>query len=510
MNLRPRLTRPRLGPILPSAVLLSLLALGATVATADVFRPQPSSDVTIVPVGGKPYVQLGADPVIVPLVGPGRFYGYVRAGFAPDESDSKSGTITVAGVGDRTMRLPLTFEASRKSTWDDGRAGRPSGGRKFEFYIPSGAWTVRLTGSMPTGDLLVATLYYDGPSQNATVARKGSASHAGPWTYRSRFGLEVIYDDNVLTQHDESIEIWKYGEDLTGFRLARSDDLIVAPKLDVSADRRFWEFGKTRFRTKIKRWMYTYNPIKTNTDFDFYLRQYIGSKKSIELYLHHAPEQYIRQLGDRPPFGEESERQEFRFTRNVANLNWRQTVSRKLSYSILFELNRRYYNRPFMENDIEAWEVRGTVSYRFVKPLKLQFDYSYEDGQARGIDTVGEDRATSDDGDASYLRDLYRFGFDLKTPWAMPVFGSINASYLFMDYYYPTDKPLMDDPFHTGRRDKNTKVTVALNRKVNKKLSVYGTFRYSERVVESPWYGDITLDKDYIQHRYWVGMTYKF
>lgn len=512
MNLRPRSSPPPLRTAL-LVLLLGLVCSSAAMA-GEGFTIRSSSDIVVMPVGSKDYVVLGPDPVVYPLNGPGVLYGWIRAGFADGETEPKVGTITVTGVGGQVFDLPMTFKPSSKSSWGDGRTGTPSGGRKFEIQVPEGTWNAMFTGLLPTGGELVLRAMYDGPAQpkaKSSAAGKGETKKKNPWKYRNSFGLEVIYDDNITTQGDEGIDGFVEGGFAPGLYVIGSvDDLLLAPSLSFSAERKFWDIGKTRFQFRVKRWMYTQNPIKTNTDLHFYMRQYWGKKKNLELYYHYAPEQYIRQLGDRPPYGGDFAYREFRFTRNVAYAMWRHTVSKKISYSLQYERNFRYYSKAFIENDIEAWEIRARLSYKPHKKLKLDFDYSYEDGTARGIDTVEEIPETSDDGDGSYLRDLYRVGVSWSTPWAMPVFSSVDGSALFMDYYYPTEKPLFEDPYHTGRRDKMIKLTINFRRKINKRLKVYGSFRYSDRVVDSPWYGDITLDKDYTQHRYWVGMTYSF
>jgi len=504
---------PRLALGLALACSLGAGLAGGPALAATSYSPQPSSDATVVGIGGKDYYLLGEEPLVLPLVGPGTLSGYARAGFAPDDRESKAGSVTLAGLGDRVIRIPFTFTASESAAWDDGRPGRPSAGRKFEIFVPAGVWTLHLTGSLPAGGPLVAILYYDGPPQSEFQARQAKAARQSPWTYRNRFGLEMIYTDNVLTMSEDGVDAWVAGVDPEQFLIGKYDDLVVAPTLDFSAQRKLLGWGDTRFRFKVKRWMYTQNPIKTNTDFDGYVRQFFSGGKSLELYLHYAPEQYIRQLSDRPPYSDPDapiEYKEFRFTRNIINLTWRQRLNRTWDYTLIVENNRRYYNKPFIENDTVCYECRLSVGCRVAKPLKLSGDYSVEFAESRAYDSLDETPATSDDGDASYNRDLYRLGFDLATPWAMPVFDSIDGSYLFMDYYYTTDRDLFDDPYHVGRRDKMQKVGVSVNRKITKTLSVYASFRYSDRVVESPWYGDITIDKDFIEHRYWVGMDYSF
>jgi hypothetical protein len=498
--------------------LLTVVLLLPMAARADAYGPDPSSDAVVVPVGGKDYLLISEGGVVVPLVGPGTFYGFARAGFAPGEEDAKAGVVVVEGLRDRVTRIPLNFEPSGSSTWDDGRPGVPSAGRRFEVYVPEGRWNLRLSGDVPAGGILTAVLYYDGPPQPGTQAARATARRESPWRYRNSVTVEVIYDDNILTQNDESIDPWvtlpRLDVDPRDYRVKTYDDMIIAPQLDLAAERKLIGWGKTRFRFKVKRWMYTQNPIKTNTDLDFGVRQYFGGGKSLELNYQYAPEQYIRQLGDREPFSDpdlDSEAREFRFTRNVATATWRHFVTREFSYFLLAETNRRYYNKPFIENDVEAWEVRGQVAYRFFdRDLRVSLDYSYEVADGRGHDTVGETAETSDDGDPSYERDLYRVGLDLDTPWAAPLVDDVGAVWLFMDYYYTTEKDIFEAPFQRGRRDKWSKIFFKAGRALSRDVDLDFAFVYSERIVESPWYGDITLDKEYIQHRYELSLSYDF
>lgn len=490
------------------------LSAGATAAQASArYLPRPSSDVQTIAVGERQYFILSEDPLAVPLLGPGTLSGFARVNFTPGEHETKAATLVFEGIGDRTIRIPLNFSPSNVAAWGDDRPGRPSGGRPFEVYVPAGAWTVRLSGQQPAPSLLTVLLYYQGPAQPGSATRRSAAAKPNPWRYRNEFGLEIIYDNNVLTQSPDYIAEWTRGGRPERYYLNKSDDLIIAPKLDFAADRRFFSWGNTRLRFVVKRYMYTQNPVKTNTDLDWYIRQFFSGGKSLELNYQYAPEQYIRHLGDRTPFADRTvalPSKPFRFTRNVASVQWRHSVNSTFNYSTLVIYKCRYYNKPFMENDIEAWEFRGVLGYRPHRRLRLTFDYSYEYATARAIDTVGETPATSNDGDGSYRRDLYRVGFDWTTRWARPILDSIDGSWLFMDYYFPTERSMFDDPYHTGRRDKNGRVTLRINRRLTSALRVYASFRYSDRIVESPWPGDITLDKDYTQQRYWLGMTYSF
>jgi len=53
------------------------------------------------------------------------------------------------------------------------------------------------------------------------------------------------------------------------------------------------------------------------------------------------------------------------------------------------------------------------------------------------------------------------------------------------------------------------KFTLTFRRYLNKDLTLNLAGRYSVRQVDSPYYGDVGLDKDYDQRRFWIALTYR-
>lgn len=340
-----------------------------------------------------------------------------------------------------------------------------------------------------------------------------AAQQASPWDLRPSAGLRFVYNDNILTASDDEIEDFELGLHPDYYAHESTDDLVISPMIQLEARRDLVSWGETRIRGRIRSWLYANNPIKNNHDFDFYLRQYFGRSKSLELYLHAAPEQYIRQLTDRTPLQDPAdpiERKEFRFQRNIWHLNWRQRLTDDLDGSVVFERNYRYYNRPFLENDIEAWELRGSLSWDVNDWIALAGDYSFEDGNGRGIDMEGETIETSNDSDPSYERDLYRIEIQLDAPLLERWVDRVDFVALYMDYYYTTDKLLVEDPYHVGRRDEYTKFTIETQRRISRPLTAQAAVRRTERVTTSPWEGDLTTDKAFVQWQYWIDLTYRF
>lgn len=511
--------------ILLSVILVLLsVACSGSVFSAELSSLRPLGSVQQVPIGkdAKIYLAVGSDVVLIPVTGPGKITGYARVPMPTDDPVTASGTLYLGGVPGIIDNIPFEFRASRRASWGDERPGAPSGGRKFTLEIPEGGFTLQLNSVVAGGDPMLLILYYDGPPQPRMPGltpvipkqvSKKTKKEKPLFTFRGSASIDVIYNDNILSNspgyNDDFIGgayPWKFSNETT-------DDLVFAPGFDVETRAKLLSFGQSRFRFKFKRWMYAVNPIKTNTDFHFYARQYFGKTNSLEFYFHFAPEQYIRQLSDRAPGDDPDDSinwTEFRFQRNVWNITWRQKLHKKLSAKILYEENYRYYNQAFIENDINAWEIRGNIAWKMSKVLTWNLDYSYEDAMGRALDEPGETPETSNNSDASYKRDLYRIGLDIKHKSIKKLMDKISLSFLFMDYYYTTERPLSEDPYHAGRRDMVYKGTIAASRKLAKPLTLTLAVRRTERVVDSPWEGDITTDKDFTQWLYWFSLKYRF
>jgi hypothetical protein len=503
------------------AVTLTLLLWVGTGLSASWDVLVPVDKVEEVPVGktGKMYMAVTDKGVKVPVVGPGVITGFARVAFPDGAEGALDGLLEFTGVPNLETQLIMTFVPSTKSSWGDERAGKPSSGIKFTIEVPEGEYLLEMAATLPGGDPMLVILYYEGPPQPHLVGKKAEKTAAKKAKTTVSFvgnaSIDFMYNDNILTNSPDDIADFEGGAYPFKFINGTTDDLVIAPAFDIEARSRLIPWGQSRLKFKVKYFRYANNPIKTNTDFHLYLRQYFGKSQSLEFYLQISPEQYIKQLSDLSPlsdYEDDIDWTQFRFQRNVWNLAWRQRLSRKFNAMLIYENNYRYYNRPFMENDIEAWEIRGQLRYKMSRVFSWSFDYSYEDASARAIDSVWETPENSDDSDASYGRDLYRLGLDISTrnKSIKKFLDRISLSFLFMDYYYTTAKTLVEDPYHAGRRDMFYKGTVELRKRISKPMTLKFSVRRTERVVQSPWEGDITTDKDFIQWLYWVNLNYRF
>ncbi len=113
-------------------------------------------------------------------------------------------------------------------------------------------------------------------------------------TWRGTASIDMIYDDNILANSPEYRDDFAGGAAPGRFVINSLTDLITAPALDIRARTHLMARGTTRFRFKVKRWLYAQNAVKNSTDYHFFLRQYLRRHRSLALYYQFTPEIYVR------------------------------------------------------------------------------------------------------------------------------------------------------------------------------------------------------------------------
>jgi hypothetical protein len=226
---------------------------------------------------------------------------------------------------------------------------------------------------------------------------------------------------------------------------------------------------------------------------------------------------YLRNFRDRPPFTPHStplQYTNFSYASTSLTLgHWKRWTR---EWESKWEIKRawRFYNQPFMENDNWEWRFGGYLAYRPVRPLKIRAEYYYSDVLARGADTVGETRETSDDGDGSYERDSYEITLQFYLPKKLVVTGlSLSAQY--QAYFFTSSQPPERDRYHVGRKDEYQRYEISCStRTLWREMSLDGGYRFTERDSSAPWETgegeSIDEDKDYTDNRYWIGVDYAF
>jgi hypothetical protein len=360
----------------------------------------------------------------------------------------------------------------------------------------------------------------DAPAVAKEAKKKKPGSRTwGPFRVSGSFDFQVIYDDNVFRYSDQNLSDFRHGIDPPKFKLDTYDDLILSPRVNLTLGRKLLAGKETTLRLGYTHWQYTSNPEKTNKAWAVRLRQPTIGRDAMELSYTYAPWAWIRQLSDRPPFTPRSTNplvwREFNSTRGALLVAYSRRVSARISTRTEGGRTWRFYNRPFMENDNWEWNGAQTVSVAPSAIWKTSLKYAYAKVKSRAADTVGETAANTDDGDASYERDLYQATLDLipNGLWRIDTWEILGQ---YQKYFYTSKQPYYMDPTHTGRQDKVTAYeTSVVTKPVWGPVTMEGGYRYTKRrsssatsTVEGA--ASIEEDKNYQNNRVWLGMSYPF
>ena len=506
------------------------------------------------------------------IQGPGMLRFYVRAhvdtaGPAPSEV-----TVVLAGLAgfpEQTWTRPVS--PSRVAAYGDGREGRLTDGQKISLAIPGGLQQVTVTGTSNTGRPVYALFYYEGPpvaapgEAEAAGAAAGTPGAAGaepsatrpaepaaeepesPWGLSSNFYLGMIYDDNICRYSDSTLEEFSAGTDPENFAIETDDDLIINPAIDAEVSHARLLFGKeSRFRVRYQRWDYARNGIKTNEEVNLRARQIVRASDYVEASFTYAPKNYVKELSDRPPFTSTSVEREylhFEVKRNALFLAYYWRTSAWLRLRFQGSRTWRFYNRPFLENDLWEWAGQASADLRY-RRLTTRLQYAYADVQARGYDEVGETLETADnESDGSYEKDTYmlRFsyaprkrayvpgeagpGFLGQAWWLVRSAGALidrglvraktaglDLEFTYSRQFYTSTLPLYLDATHVGRLDETRQVEITWSSQpIYRKASLEAGWRFTERTADAPagliGEDDPSEEKDYTGGRFWVAVS---
>jgi hypothetical protein len=550
---------------LPAAtlVLVWLAFSGAATHALAATRLTPSSAETEQPL---PPIPIGKEDAFkdyfridqgcrLQIQGPGTLRFFVRAHVEPETIPPGTVSVTLDGLaGFPPQRWTVAVTPSRTSRYGDDRAGNPTGGKKITIAIPGGPHEISVSATSDIGGHVYAVFYYDGPPPPTVQppdTRKKTTRKKTPkkekWVLHGNFFLETIYDDNICRYSEATLEEFRRGENPQNFAITTYDDLIFHATLRGELSRRLLFRKKTRFRVRYKIWQYVRNDIKTNDEINLRLRQTFRRVDYLEATYTYAPNSYIKELSDRPPFTSRTVPREylhFRITRNAFTLAYWSRVYRWLAIKGTGGRTLRFYNRPFLENDLWEWNARITTDLRW-RRFTITLDYKYADVKARGYDSVGETLENSDNtSDGSYEKDSYRTRLAYRPKKSAYRAGSagdglpgaitglfkslgsqidralvgVRTSSIYVELghnrqFYTSQKPLHIDPLHVGRMDELWQIRAVWNSKpVWRKLSLVAGIRHTVRTADAPagliGEDDPSEEKDYIGNRYWVTVKY--
>ncbi len=480
------------------------------------------------------------------VCGPGTLRFFVRAHVPPDDSPPDTVVVSLSGLsGFPEQSWTVRVSPSRTSQYEGGLPGTPTGGKKITLAIPGGLHEITVVGQSNTGGVVYGIFYYNGPPMPEPTTSTEKPQPSTRWRIGSNFTLGVVYDDNICRYSDDTLELFQSNQRSEKFAITNREDVIFNSKFQVEFYRPLIFGKKTALRFRYQRWDYEENHIKANGEYNVRLRQTVRRYDYLEASYTYAPDSYIKELSDRPPFTPRSVPRaylHFEITRNAFVLGYRYRANRWLSMKLFGGRTLRFYNRPFLENDLWEWNGRIETDLKYGR-FTTGLRYAYADVKARGYDSVGETLENSDnDGDGSYEKDTYRMRITYrpkKRPYRPRADGSaflqqvtglfmtlgswidrglveiktasIYAQYKHDRQFYTSKKPLDVDPLHVGRLDKSHQIQALwASQAVWNGIKLETAIRYTVRTADSPGGlvgEDPSEEKDYTGTRCWISAS---
>jgi len=533
-----------------------LLAAAAGAITLDADDTPQGQAIERVPIGKaedlKTYLRIDT-PCPLRILGPGTLDFFVRAHIPSGGPPTVDAAVTMSGIrGFDDQQWTVSLSLSQTSSYGDDRPGSITSGRKITVAIPADLHEISVAATSSHGAPVYAIFYYNGPAAPARGAAPagqaaGSSRKASPWRLNGSFTLGTIYDDNVCRYSDATLALYQSNREPYRFAITNREDVVLNSQIQAELSRNLL-FGKaTSLRLRHQRWDYIENGIKTNTETQVRFRQRFRRSDFLHLIYTYAPENYIKELGDREPYLARTTTPylyyHFYITRNAFDADYFYRHSPWLR--VLFSGGRvqRYYNRRFLENDLWEWNAGIEPEARYGR-FYFRVRYAYSHVKARGYDAVGETLELSDnDGDGSYEKDAYTFRLTYR-PKARPYrAGSLGRGaavipglvrqlasvldagliklataslYFQYDYsrqFYTSEQPLNKDPLHVGRLDKQFQPRLVWgSRPLAYKTTLEAGIRYTEKTAKSPagviGEDDPSEEKDYTGTRVWLQATW--
>lgn len=500
----------------------------------------------------KDYLRIDT-PCPLRILGPGTLDFFLRAHVPAGGPEAVDVTVTLDGLaGFEQQRWVVTPRFSAAASYGDSRPGGLTGGEKLSLAIPAGLHEVVVAATGSSGAPVYAIFYYSGqpapPRGTALPAASGSVP--GGWLglqLDSDVALGIIYDDNVARLSDATLKLFQDNIEPWRFAITNREDMIVDTQVQVAVSRPLLYGRPATLRARYERWDYLENTVKNNDEIQVRLRHNLRGSNYLDAGYTYAPDNYIKELGDREPYMSRTTTPytyfPFYITRNAFDALYFHKINDWLRVIVLGGRVLRFYNQRFLENDLWEWNAGIEPEARYGR-FNFRLRYFYQTVEARGVDTVGETlEETDNDGDGSYETDAYRFRLTYR-PKAKPfrpgplgsgiavipglaarVAGWIDAGlvkiataniYFQYDYnrqHFTSEKPLFTDPLHVGRLDQQFQPRLVWTSKALATQAVLEAgIRYTRKTAESPagviGEDDPSEEKDYTGTRVWLQSTW--
>ncbi|MCX6234778.1 MAG: hypothetical protein NT175_08645 [Bacteroidetes bacterium] len=360
--------------------------------------------------------------------------------------------------------------------------------------------------------LLFLIIIFSLSGSNA-LAQKKSPKKVQP--FEVEFSFATIYDNNILKYSEKYLERFLNHEDEGRFHIDTYDDVILNQSLKLSSTFRIFGNLKSKINFDFNNNLYVINGIKNWYYASLGFQQYLTKRASLKIFYNYIPDFYVRHFRDDDwvdiygytpetfvPFG---------YSKDNFGFWIQNTFFRDTRVKLAIDYSKYYYNQHYTEYDSKNFSYAMNLYQPVYKNLKLEIGYHFITSDAKGYDEPDENKENSDDSDASYEEDGFRFGFTWELPRFNKLEHNLDVELGFQKRYFSSKHYLELDQEHAGRVDDNFQmnVTYAIRLFKSGKLSAFYNFYLRDtntRAVENQAY--LSAEKDYHQSQIGLEITY--
>jgi hypothetical protein len=329
--------------------------------------------------------------------------------------------------------------------------------------------------------LLILCLFF--VSTNETLAQKKSKKK--PVQYEAELSFATIYDNNILKYSEKYLDRFMNNQDIGRFHIDTYDDVILYQSADVSATFRIFKDLRSKVNFDINNNLYVVNGIKNWYYATLGFQQYITKRASVKVYYTYLPDFYVRHFRDEDwveiygytpitfvPFS---------FSKDNYGIWAQNTFFKSTRIKVSFDYSQYYYNQHYTEYDSKNFLYSLNIYQTVFDKLRLEFGYHWLTSDAKGYDQPGETKEHSDDADATFEEDGYRFGVVWELPRLKKMNHDLDLEMEFEKRYYTTTHYVEMDPEHAGRVDNCLQMSVTYNFELSKSLNLSAFYNFNFR-----------------------------
>ncbi len=328
-----------------------------------------------------------------------------------------------------------------------------------------------------------------------------------------------MYDNNILKYSDKYIQRFINLEDEGRFHISRYDDLVLPYSIGLSYTNKIIGDLKTIFSVGFNSNAYSYNGIKTWSQYNIQWRQYLSKSTSFRFSYSYIPNFYIRHFRDDDwvdRFGYTPETfQPYEFSKDdfsawiQHNFFWKTTRVR-----LYFTYMRYFHNEHYTEYDSDNLLYGFRVYQSLTKNIKVNGGYKYVSSDAKGIDEINDlnEDEIATRGDADYNEHIYSIGAAFTFPKVFGLKNDISITGQYQRRLFTTDHYLELDPIHAGRDDKNFRIYSSYKLNIFSYLSVTAFYNWIYRDSDTLAEANreyLSDEKDYSQYQLGIKINYK-